>query len=207
MTEKPITSKDEQEKLQENIGVTGTVLPSAGGVLLKITNKNKKLVHCVKVRYSLILDGEQLRNSTVEVYEVPAGESRYAFDNVFTATDKDMANALFMIDDSFEDIIVDQTYEYKDVTKFVTCEVEEKVDSAGRSTVTYNIQNKYASGVSVPLIVVFYDANGNIVDLVSCDVSVFAKDTQPGEIWRTPLSGGGYIPYDHYEVIYYAYKK
>ncbi|MCH5267688.1 MAG: hypothetical protein J1E62_05015 [Lachnospiraceae bacterium] len=218
-TNKPIVTKDEQTRLEDNIDVSWTLIRNTG-ILLKVTNNNKKLVHCVKIRYHVESSGTPISNSSVEVYEIPAGESRYAYNTwyldsdvehlvVYINTEKNNAD-----DNREEDVEVDQRYEYTDVSGYLSYDEADVEEDKKNGKIVLKVKNSYSKAIDkVPVMIIYYDDYGNVVDVAQNSVpgGILANDTQ--EVWinQTPLGVDEqnypyYAEYSDYTVIINAYK-
>lgn len=200
---KPVITRDEQDELAQNVDLDVVILPDNAGVLMRVTNNNDELLHCVKIGYELYVAGVIISSGAGEVYELPAGETRYEYNYLF-------AESTVPIDSEFYSITVDQSYEYTDVSGYLNCYDEEDKD---KGKIICTVENTYESGIDkVPVLIIYYDQYGNVVDVSKDFVpgGIARGDTQSVEINIPSLgqddNGYIYVDYDYYEVYVNAYK-
>lgn len=191
---RPVVIQDDSETLAKNIEVDGIVVVQNRGVLLRVTNNNKKTVHRVTVNYSLYgafaaEESDRLATVTGDVYELKAGEMKYAYCPLYIAADAGIARQRYEVE-------IDQSREYSSVSSQVEVSGIPDKNAVDKTTGSIKVSVKNNNNFlvdSMTVLAVFYDKDGFVVDVCRAAVAggLAAGDLQEIEMQRTCIDESG----------------
>lgn len=176
------------------------VSEDTGCVIIKVTNKSKLTYENAHIQYTLKnTDGEEVLSSTASVPAMLPKASTYTAVNYNKSAynvDKDLSSvSVITAGDGAPGYSPD--YVYKDLGSKFTISAGGEADNK----IPLTFKNTSGSALYGNVVYVFYDAEGNIIDVAGKYVYVKAKETDTTNLY-TPYKG-----YDHYDTIVNVYSR